>query len=105
MAAAKSLSQDRLKGYVVRMRGLPFSASANDVSCSSTREAGACCCTLLAKCLACMLRVFQEWGPCCAHVCLQVLTFFNGVDIVRGIEGVIFTWVSGTSYSAIPFVG
>lgn len=29
---SRMMSQDRLKGYVVRMRGLPFNSSANDVS-------------------------------------------------------------------------
>jgi hypothetical protein len=29
-ATAKALSVDRMKGYVVRLRGLPFSASATD---------------------------------------------------------------------------
>lgn len=30
MTTAKALSQDRLKGHVVRLRGLPYNASASD---------------------------------------------------------------------------
>ena len=33
----------------------------------------------------------------------QVLSFFDGVDIVRGIEGVIFTWVRSTTVKVTPY--
>lgn len=51
LATAKTLCLDRLKGFVIRLRGIPFNASASDV-----------------------------------------LKFFEGVSVVRGIEGVVFTY-------------
>lgn len=52
LATAKSLSVDRMRGFVIRCRGLPYTSTAQDV-----------------------------------------LNFFGAdVPIVRGIEGVVFTY-------------
>lgn len=49
--AARTSGFDKSRGFVVRMRGLPFNGSSSDV-----------------------------------------LRFFDGIDVVRGMEGVVFTY-------------
>lgn len=51
MNAARTNGFDKGRGFVVRMRGLPFNGSSSDV-----------------------------------------LRFFEGIDVVRGMEGVVFTY-------------
>ncbi len=85
LRTAESLGDNRLsRQHVVRLRGLPFNASPEDGALPGR----------LAAAQPGTWRVGTNRRSAPRPSRVAVLRFLSGVEIVRGLEGIIFTWVS-----------